>query len=80
VWNIFLPRDGGDDLRLFDWDGWRIGIAASDLAYMMALHWYPDRRQRLERTLLDRYQAMLLAQGVRGYDREALHDDYRCGR
>ena len=27
VWNIFLPRDGGDDLRLFDWDGWRIGIA-----------------------------------------------------
>ena len=77
VWNIFLPRDGGDDLRLFDWDGWRIGIAASDLAYMMALHWYPDRRQRLERTLLDRYHATLLAQGVCGYDRQALHDDYR---
>jgi len=47
-----MPRDGGDDLRLFDWNGWRIGIAASDLAYMMALHWYPDRRQRLERKLL----------------------------
>jgi thiamine kinase-like enzyme len=77
VWNIFLPRDGGDDLRLFDWDGWRIGVAASDLAYMMALHWYPDRRRRLERTLLDRYHATLLAQGVRGYDRQALHDDYR---
>ena len=57
VWNIFLPRDGGDSPRIFDWDGWRIGIAASDLAYMMALHWYPDRRQRLERTLLDRYHA-----------------------
>jgi aminoglycoside phosphotransferase (APT) family kinase protein len=77
VWNIFLPRDGGNDLRLFDWDGWRIGIAASDLAYMMALHWYPDRRQRLERLLLDRYHATLLAQGVCGYDRRALHDDYR---
>ena len=49
VWNVFLPRDGGDDLRLFDWDGWRIGVAAGDLAYMMALHWYPDRRRRLER-------------------------------
>jgi thiamine kinase-like enzyme len=77
VWNIFLPRHGGDDLRLFDWEGWRIGIAASDLAYMMALHWYPDRRQRLERTLLDRYHATLLALGVQGYDRQALVDDYR---
>jgi thiamine kinase-like enzyme len=77
VWNIFLPRAGGEDLRLFDWDGWRIGIAASDLAYMMALHWYPDRRQRLERTLLDRYHAILIAQGVRDYDRHALDNDYR---
>ncbi|MFZ0019442.1 MAG: phosphotransferase [Acetobacteraceae bacterium] len=77
VWNIFLPRDGGDDLRLFDWDGWRIGIAAYDLAYMMALHWYRDRRHRLERALLDRYHATLLAHGVRGYDRQSLDDDYR---
>ena len=77
VWNVFLPRDGGDDLRLFDWDGWRIGIATSDLAYMMALHWYPDRRHRLEPALLDRYHATLLAHGVRGYDRPSLDDDYR---
>ena len=61
VWNCFLPRDGGDDVRLFDWDAWRIGVAATDLAYMMAMHWYPDRRRRLERALLDRYHATLLA-------------------
>ncbi len=77
VWNCFLPRDGGPDVRLFDWDGWRIGVAATDLAYMMAMHWYPDRRHRLERQLLDRYHATLLAEGVRGYDRKALDDDYR---
>jgi hypothetical protein len=76
-WNVFIPRAGGDDLRLFDWDAWRIGIAASDLAYMMALHWYPDRRRRLERKLLDRYHDKLLRHGVRGYDRQALADDYR---
>ena len=76
-WNVFLPRDGGDDLRLFDFDGWRIGFAVSDLAYMMALHWYPDRRQRLERALLDRYHDTLLRHGVRDYDRQALSDDYR---
>jgi hypothetical protein len=48
VWNYFLPRDGGNDVRLFDWDAWRIGVAAGDLAYMMATHWYPDRRRRME--------------------------------
>ena len=77
VWNCFLPRDGGDDVRLFDWDSWRIDVAADDLAYMMAMHWYPDRRRRIERPLLDRYHAALLAHGVRGYDRRALDDDYR---
>jgi hypothetical protein len=43
---------------------------------MMAMHWYPDRRRRLERPRLDHYHAALLAHGV-GYDRRALDDDYR---
>ena len=77
VWNNFLPRDGGDDVRFFDWDAWRIGVASGDLAYMMATHWYPDRRHRVERPLLDLYHAALLAHGVGGYDRRALDDDYR---
>jgi Phosphotransferase enzyme family len=77
VWNCFLPRDGGDDLRLFDWDSWRLGLATEDLAYMMAVHWYPDRRRRMERPLLDSYHAELLAHGVNGFDRRALDDDYR---
>jgi hypothetical protein len=77
VWNSFLPREGGDDVRLFDWDLWRIDCASDDLAYMMAVHWYPDLRRRIERPLLDRYHAALVAHGVRGYDRRALADDYR---
>jgi hypothetical protein len=77
VWNAFLPRDGGDDVRLFDWDGWRLSTGAMDLAYMMAVHWYPDRRRRFERTLLDHYHAALPRHGVHGYDRAALDDDYR---
>ncbi len=76
VWNCFLPRDGGDDLRLFDWDSWRLGLATEDLAYMMAVHWYPDRRRLMEQRLLDGYYAELLAHGVSGYDRRALNDDY----
>jgi Phosphotransferase enzyme family len=77
VWNCFLPRDAGGDVRLFDWDSWSLGIAAEDLAYMMAVHWYPDRRRAMERPLLDLYHAELKTRGVREYDRRALDDDYR---
>jgi hypothetical protein len=44
---------------------------------MMAVHWYPERRRRFERPLLDHYHATLLASGVKGYDRAALDYDYR---
>jgi len=44
---------------------------------MMALHWFPDHRRRYERHLLDHYHATLRANGVGGYDRQALDDDYR---
>lgn len=51
--------------------------ATDDLAYMMGLHWYPDRRRRFERPLLERYHATLVARGVKGYSFAALFDDYR---
>jgi len=77
VWNCFLPCDGGDDARIFDWDSWHIAPATNDLAYTMAMHWYPDLRRQRERSLLGHYHAALLAHGVRGYDRRMLDDDYR---
>jgi len=78
VWNVLMPKDErSGDVRLFDWDTWRIGIPSNDLAYIMAMHSYPDLRRRRERPLLDRYHAALLAQGIGGYDRRALDDDYR---
>jgi hypothetical protein len=78
VWNCFLPRTpeaGGT--RLFDWDAWRLGACTADLGYTMAMHWYPDLRQRIEAGLLDTYHDELMANGVHGYDRRALQDDYR---
>jgi hypothetical protein len=78
IWNVFLPQaSGSDDLRIFDWDGWRVDVATDDLAYMMALHWFPDHRRRHEQKLLDHYHRALLAHGVSGYDRRALGEDYR---
>jgi len=77
-WNFFLPRVGiGAGVRLIDWEGWSIDTATDDLAYMMAMLWYTDRRHRMERPLLDLYHATLSTHGVGGYDRQALDDDYR---
>lgn len=77
-WNFFMPRQGSDDkARLIDWESWGIDAATDDLAYMMAMLWYPDRRHRTERRLLDHYHMELLAHGVSGYNRQSLDDDYR---
>jgi hypothetical protein len=77
VWNCFLPRKESDGVRWFDWDCWRIRVPTNDLAYMMAVHWYPERRQRLEPALLDHYHTVLLENGVRGYARADMREDYR---
>lgn len=76
-WNCFIPNDGGDDVLLFDWDCWRVDVGTDDLAYMIAVHWYPDRRSLFERRLLDCFHTALVEHGVEGYDRKALDDDYR---
>jgi hypothetical protein len=48
-WNFFLPlRDGAGDVRLIDWESWAIDTATDDLAYMMAMLWYTDRRRRMD--------------------------------
>ena len=78
VWNCFLPKpDVADTPRLFDWDGWRIDYATDDLAYQMALHWYPDIRRAREDHLLDVYHDALVKHGITSYDRRTLQDDYR---
>lgn len=78
AWNVLFPRAGGtEDLRIFDWNMWDVGRPTDDLAYMIAQHWYPERRSRLERPLLARYAGWLAALGVTGYSLETLWDDYR---
>ena len=78
VWNWMLPRNEKVDIpKLIDWDGWHVGVGVWDLAYMMALQWDREVRQRFENHLLDRYYAALAASGVSGYSREELQEDYR---
>jgi thiamine kinase-like enzyme len=76
-WNVLLPIASRESPRIFDWDAWRVDLAASDLACMMSVYWFPDYRRRYEGPMLDHYHEQLLHQGVTGYDRPELQDDYR---
>jgi hypothetical protein len=77
-WNFLYPHEQTTGTtRILDWGSWRIGVATNDLAYMLALQWYPERRWRLERPLLEHYHQRLIAGGVTGYGWDALWRDYR---
>lgn len=56
-----------------------VTVGAHDLAYMMALYWFPATRARWERPLLRRYHERLLEHGVADYPWEDLWEDYRLG-
>ncbi|MCK1393315.1 ecdysteroid 22-kinase family protein [Bradyrhizobium sp. 1] len=78
TWNFLLPRAGvADTVRIFDFDLWGINVPTNDLAYMMAMQWYPERRQALERSMLNLYHDTLIESGITGYTRGALDRDYR---
>ena len=79
AWNFLFPRSGRGPAVLIDWQLWHLDVGARDLAYFMALHWYPGRRRELEVPLLRSYHERLLALGIERYPFDALWLDYRRG-
>jgi hypothetical protein len=77
AWNFLFPRCGDGPAFLLDWQLWHVDIGARDLAYFMALHWYPSRRRELERPLVQYYHEGLLAHGREDYTFDELWLDYR---
>ena len=79
-WNIMFPKDPARRGCIFvDWEDWQYNPPAFDLAYMIALHWYPDHRARHEEHLLRTYHDALLREISTGYSWEQLMADYRLG-
>jgi hypothetical protein len=77
-WNCLLPHDRQrEQVRILDWEDWTIGTGTTDLAYMIAMLWFPDRRRSTEQPLLTFYHDALLAHSVTAYTRQQLNDDYR---
>ena len=77
TWNFLFPRTGHGPAFLIDWQLWHLDLGVRDLAFFMALHWYPERRRELERPLLERYHQRLAARGCHTYSFDELWLDYR---
>jgi thiamine kinase-like enzyme len=78
IGNFLYPKDATrDKLRIIDWKSYGVQPGAEDIAGMIAVFWFPERRARFEIPLLKRYHARLLEGGVTGYDWDACWYDYR---
>lgn len=72
---MLTPADA--DCRIIDWEDWELAPGTDDLAFLMAVLWFPERRGRLELDLLQRYHRTLLASGVAQYAWDDFWNDYR---
>ncbi len=77
-WNFLYPQQADGRCVMFDWPLWRVGFCGVDLAYMIAMHLYPEHRRRLEPVLLRRYQGVLESHGI-DYSYDAVVESYRAG-
>lgn len=76
--NFMFPDEIGTDATLLlDWQVWRVDFGTRDLASMMALNWYPDQRQIMEKSLLVHYHNKLLESDVTKYGWEECWLGYR---
>jgi thiamine kinase-like enzyme len=75
-WNVLFPKDTSQTPIWIDWQSWGVDFGAFDLAYMIGLHWFPERRSRFEKDLLAIYLSELRDRGT-DYDSDSLAYDYR---
>ena len=54
-WNILVPQAPEGEVKLIDWQLWGADLPATDLAYMIALHWFAERRAAYEYDLIASY-------------------------
>ncbi|MCB0036122.1 MAG: aminoglycoside phosphotransferase family protein [Anaerolineales bacterium] len=76
--NFLLPRQAtGQRVYLIDWQQWGVHVGLHDVAYLIALFWYPERRTQMEQSAVQGYHDRLGEYGVVGFDWQTCWDDYR---
>ncbi|MGI9324102.1 MAG: aminoglycoside phosphotransferase family protein [Pseudomonadales bacterium] len=76
LWNFLVAEDEAGSCALIDWQLWHVDFGVADLAYMLALHWFPERRQRYESDLIRHYVEQINASG-QDYSVDQARSDYR---
>jgi hypothetical protein len=77
-WNFLYPRDPiSERTRIFDWQLWHLDLGPRDLAFLIALGGFAERRPELDMQLVRLYHDTLLDHGVRNYSWSRFWDDYR---
>jgi hypothetical protein len=77
-WNLLYPHDTTKHrVCLFDWQLWHVDLGARDLAFMVALGGYSERKATMEQSLIRHYHDSLIAHGVRNYTWDDCWNDYR---
>jgi hypothetical protein len=67
-WNFLYPRNSDSgSVYIFDWHLWHLDLGARDLASLLALGGFAERRPEIETSLLRLYHETLLADGVEKY-------------
>jgi len=79
-WNVLYPRDEERGIAvLIDWEDWRVDFTGLDLALMIAMHWYPQRRALHEIDLLKSYLQAYNACATPVMSWDDFWHDYRLG-
>jgi thiamine kinase-like enzyme len=77
--NLLYSHDvGRADVKLIDWQSWRVDTGTDDLAYYIACHWPFEARAEIEHPLIQRYHQQLLHFGVENYTWDDCWYDYRA--
>lgn len=77
-WNVLYPHDMNKHrVCLFDWQLWHVDVGARDLAFMIALGGYSERRKDMEQNLVRHYYECVISHGVRNLSWEDCWNDYR---
>jgi len=79
--NLFFGTDsaGRPEITVIDFQAISRGGAANDVGYFVSQNLSVADRRAHEHALLDAYHETLVAEGVTGYSREQLFEDYRVG-
>jgi len=73
--NMLFREDG--QVIVVDWQTAALGQNAGDVSYLIGGAFSPAERRAIEEDLLDSYHRELVEQGVAGYSRSDLAQDYR---